>query len=193
MTTPVALTFSQQQPFLGAVLAGEFTRNALQQLQSKGFAVLHVPYQSILLAFRELGIDASSEDGAGGTSEEQFRKKISKWQKLGQSRAIDRLLQQLVLLHLGEIAEFKRRLDNSLTRRVISIRLAVLRGHTVECGSVESAVAYLVEEERSAHRLRQAGQEREAFEVQVRFNTGAKIDAAFPRRDEAIAFLRSFA
>ncbi len=33
----------------------------------------------------------------------------------------------------------------------------------------------------------------ESFEVQVRFNTGAKIDAAFPERDEAIVFLRSFA
>lgn len=45
---PIALTFSRHQPFCGAVLAGEFTRNALAQLQSNGFAVLHVPYASIL-------------------------------------------------------------------------------------------------------------------------------------------------
>src|SRR6266513_1910456 len=66
---PIALTFSRHQPFCGAVLAGEFTRNALQQLESKGFAVLHIPYDSILAALRELGIDASSEDGVGGTTE----------------------------------------------------------------------------------------------------------------------------
>ena len=60
---PVALTFARHQPFFGAVLAGEFTHNALQQLQSKGFAVLHVPYDSILMAFRQLGVDASSRDG----------------------------------------------------------------------------------------------------------------------------------
>ena len=36
-------------------------------------------------------------------------------------------------------------------------------------------------------------EQREAFEVQVRFNTGAKIEATFPKRAEAIAFLRSFA
>jgi len=29
--------------------------------------------------------------------------------------------------------------------------------------------------------------------VQVHFNTGAKIDATFPKRAEAITFLRSFA
>src|SRR5271157_3065755 len=72
---PIALTFSRHQPFCGAVLAGEFTRNTLHQLESKGFGVLHIPYASILAAFKELGIDAASEDGVGGTTEEQFRKK----------------------------------------------------------------------------------------------------------------------
>ena len=40
---PVALTFSRHQPFLGAVLAGEFTGNALHQLESKGFACCMCP------------------------------------------------------------------------------------------------------------------------------------------------------
>src|SRR5438876_10824653 len=77
---PIALTFARHQPFCGAVLSGEFTRNALAQLESKGFSVLHIPYDSILAAFQELGIDASSKDGADGTTEEQFREKIAKWE-----------------------------------------------------------------------------------------------------------------
>ncbi len=99
---PVALTFSRHQPFLGAVLAGEFTRNALQQLESKGFAVLHVPYQSILTAFRALGIDASSEDGVEGTTEAEFRTKIAKWQSLPQPRATERLVAKLHTRHRRE-------------------------------------------------------------------------------------------
>ncbi len=189
---PVALTFSRHQPFLGAVLAGEFTRNALHQLESKGFAVLYVPYDSILKAFRELGIDASSEDGADGTTEEQFRGKITKWESLPQPQATNRLLVKLHGLHQREVAEFKQRLDAAITRRVNSVRLTVLRGHFVECSDIDSAIAYLIDEEKSA-RLREDGEQREAFEVQVRFNTGAKIEATFPKRAEAIAFLRSFA
>ena len=54
-----------------------------------------------------------------------------------------------------------------------------------------SAIAYLIEEER-CYRMREDGEQREAFEVQVRFNTGARIEATFPKRVEAIAFLRSF-
>ncbi len=86
---PVALTFSRYQPFLGAVLAGEFTPNAVRQLESKGFAVLHVPYASILAAFRELGIDASSEDGMGGTSEGEFQAKITKGNRSRSRRQLD--------------------------------------------------------------------------------------------------------
>ncbi len=189
---PVALTFSRHQPFLGAALAGEFTQSALHQLESKGFAVLHVPCESILTAFRGLGIDASSEDGVGGTTEEQFRNKIAAWESLSLPRSTHRFLASLHGLHQADINAFMQRLDSAITRRVNSVRLSVLRGHSVECLDIESAIAYLVEEEKS-HRLREDGEQREAFEVQVRFNTSAKIEATFPKRTEALAFLRSFA
>jgi hypothetical protein len=189
---PIALTFSRHQPFCGAVLAGEFTGNALHQLESKGFSVLHIPYASILAAFRELGIDASSEDGAGGTTEEQFQEKISRWESLQQPQATNRLLAKLHSLHQTEITNFKQRLNAALTRQVSSIRLTVLRGHSVECSDIQSAISYLIEEEK-VFRMREDGEQKETFEVQIRFNTGAKIDATFPKRTEAITFLRSFA
>jgi hypothetical protein len=188
---PVALTFSKLQPFCGAALAGEFTKSALQQLESKGFTVLHVPYGSILNAFQELGIDASSEDGTGGTSEREFRKKIGQWETLPQPEASDRLLKQLHALHGKEITAFVRKLESAITRIVASVRLTVLRGHAIECLDVPSAIAYLVEEEK-AYRIHEQDEVRESFEVQVRFNNGAKVDAIFPTRTEAIDFLRRF-
>ena len=109
---PIALTFSRHQPFCGAVLAGEFTRNALHQLESKGFGVLYIPYASIILAaFNELGIDASSEDGVGGTTEELFREKIAQWESLMQPQATNHFLAKLHALHKNEIADFKQRLE----------------------------------------------------------------------------------
>lgn len=94
--------------------------------------------------------------------------------------------------HQCEIADFKQRLEAALTRQVASTRLSILRGNSLECSDIESAIAYLVEEGKS-YRLREDSEQREAFEVQVRFNTGAKIEATFPKRAEAIAFLRGFA
>jgi len=188
---PVAQTFSRHQPFCGAVLAGEFTGSALAQLESKGFAVLHIPYASIVTAFAELGIDASSEDGIHGTSEDDFRKKIAVWGALSQPDATDAIVRCLARLHAGPIRSFVSRLEASLTRRVTAVRLSVLRGHALELPSVESAIAYLVDEEQS-WLLREDAHSREYFEIQVRFNTGARIEATFPARSEAIAFLRSF-
>lgn len=189
---PIALTFSRHQPFCGAVLGGDFTSSALHQLESKGFGVLHIPYNSILTSFNELGIDATSEDGVDGTTEAHFQEKIEKWKSLAQPQATKRLLAKIHALHLREIADFEQRLGAALKRQVGSIRLTVLRGHSVECLDVDSAIAYLIEEEK-AFQLRENGEQRESFEVQVRFNTGAKIEAIFPMRAEAIAFLRTFA
>jgi hypothetical protein len=186
---PIALTFSRHSPFCGAALAGEFTRNALAQLESKGFSVLHIPYNSILEAFRESGVDASSLDAI--TTEDEFRRKIEQWEQLPQPATVERFLKTLYRLHAAEVAEFQARLEASLLRGVVSVRLAVLRGHTIECSDVESAIIYLIEEEK-AYRLREDAEQREMFEIVVRFNNGAKVEATFPTRQEAIAFLRTF-
>ena len=186
---PIALTFSRHQPFCGAVLAGEFTRSALSQLESKGFSVLHIPYKSILEAFQEIGIDASSADAI--TSEAEFRGKIQQWEKLSQPATTERFLKVLYKLHAAEVAKFHASLEASLLRGVVSVRLAVLRGHTIECSDVASAISYLIEEENS-NRMREDGEQREMFEIVIRFNNGAKIEATFPTRQEAIGFLRTF-
>ncbi|MCX6929814.1 MAG: hypothetical protein NT154_42355 [Verrucomicrobia bacterium] len=60
------------------------------------------------------------------------------------------MLARLHALHQREIEDFKQRLEAALTRRVAAIRLTVLRGHSVECGDIESAIAYLIEEEKMA-------------------------------------------
>lgn len=187
---PVALTFSRHQPFLGAILAGEFTENALSQLISKGFAVLHIPYGSVLDAFNELGIDASSEDGVGGTSEAQFREKIEAWESLPQPQATNGLLNRIYALHRNDVEAFRQRLDASITRRVTSVRVTVLHGHSVEHYDVESAINYLIEEETSYY-VREDADQREAFEVQIQFSTDARITATFAKRVEAIAYLRT--
>ena len=187
---PIALTFSRHSPFCGAVLAGEFTRSALAQLESKGFSVLHIPYKSILEAFQEVGIDAASVDAI--TTEQEFRRKIKQWEQLPQPATVERFLKSLYRLHAAEVTEFQARLEASLQRGVVSVRLAILRGHTIECSDVGSAIAYLIEEEKS-YRLREDGEQREMFEVVVRFNNAAKIEATFPTRQEAITFLRGFA
>lgn len=188
---PVASTFSSIQPFCGAVLAGEFTQSARLQLESKGFVVLHIPYESILTAFFAIGVNAASVDGISGTTEVEFRKKIEKWESKRSSKTLQSLVRKLHSLHEHDITSFKGRLEDTLTRRLISIRLTVLRGSSVECPDVQSAIAYLVDQEKTL-RLREEGEQRIAYEIQVRFNNGSKIEATYMTRHEALNFLKSF-
>ncbi len=48
---PLVATHRNFAPFIGVMLAGEFTSGALNQLKSLGFNVLHFPYDLILKRF----------------------------------------------------------------------------------------------------------------------------------------------
>ena len=60
--SPLAETHKDCNPFLRAVLAGVFTEGSLRQLRSHHFAVVYVPYESIVRAFGEVGVDASFDE-----------------------------------------------------------------------------------------------------------------------------------
>lgn len=72
----LADTYSHCRPFLGIVLAGEFTKNALAQLRSRAFSVFHIPYADIMKAFAFVGIDAAYDEE---TPERRFREKIKQY------------------------------------------------------------------------------------------------------------------
>lgn len=76
---PLTEKYRNSSPFVGVVLAGEFTNGSLNQLKSHGFDVLYFPYNTVLKAFQKFGIDASSDES---TLEKDFKKKIENWNKL---------------------------------------------------------------------------------------------------------------
>jgi len=78
-------------PFIGVVLAGEFTQGAISQLSSLGFAVAYFPYPTVIKAFSTVGIDASSDEE---TPDEEFAARIVKWNALGLAQK-DKVCQEL--------------------------------------------------------------------------------------------------
>ncbi len=57
---PLYETYNKEVPFIGAILAGDFTEGAITQLKSLGFSVLYFPYETLIKAFSIEGIDAFS-------------------------------------------------------------------------------------------------------------------------------------
>jgi hypothetical protein len=59
---PIAAKHFRDKPFLGAVLAGEFTSPSLDQLRSHEFEVLYLPYETIMSSFDYVEIDARFDE-----------------------------------------------------------------------------------------------------------------------------------
>jgi len=185
----IAKLHANTQPICGVVLAGEFTKNAVDQMMSKGFTVLRIPYKSIIKAFAALKINAASEDGR--TSEKEFEAKIKNFESLNKTQIASVFIKNLQELHKSDILQFIQRIESAITRKVTSVRLTFWQGNSVEFPAVDGAISLLVEI--VSKQLPPGGVQVVMFEVEVRFNNGARIEAKFPTREEAISFLRTFA
>lgn len=181
----LAETYSHFRPFLGIILAGEFTRNAVAQLRSHGFHVFHIPYADIMKAFASIGIDAAYDER---TPERRFRQKIKQYQKLS-SQQID-VLKQAVLgspePSQAPLLAFLETLNASLSRRILVITILVLHGQSNHMTTVAAAIDYLQSYEESRPSTASAVK----YEVEMRYNNGDIIRGIFQTKEDAIHFLR---
>jgi len=67
---PIAEKHRWDTPFLGAIIAGEFTGNSISQMESVGFNVLYIPYDTI--------VDAFSSQNVAVKFDEETEDKVSK-------------------------------------------------------------------------------------------------------------------
>ncbi|PSS59345.1 DNA methylase, partial [Ensifer sp. NM-2] len=59
---PLRSTYSQYRPFLGAVVAGEWTSCGLDNMRNQGIEVIYVPRQDIIDAFAQVGVDVDFDE-----------------------------------------------------------------------------------------------------------------------------------
>jgi hypothetical protein len=194
----LAETYSHLKPFLGVILAGVFTKGALEQLRSRGFIVAYFPYESILHAFAAVGIDASFDEGTG---EKEFLKKIKSFAALPPAAVkkirmtllnparVGKEKSELVPPDKPPLEDFLAALDKSLSRRVQGVTVAVLHGSPKQMPTAAEAIAY-IQGYTDSHGT---GESVLKYEIYVRYNTGDGIQGTFNHKDDAIRFLKNFA
>lgn len=178
---PIAEKYGWDRPFLGAILAGEFTDNSLAQMKSSGFDVMLFPYETIVSAFGSVGIDAQFDES---TPDAAFQISIDKIGRLSDASR-QKLKQNLLAANEVLLAEFLERMGKALDRRIDTIVLIPLHGKLNEFTSVTEAIAFI--EQHDPTRDCEGGFRK--YEVVVRYNNGDKIDATFADKNQAIAFL----
>lgn len=179
---PLARRYERARPFLGAVLAGVFTENSLQQLRSHGFHVLYFPYDSVVHAFAKQNIDAAFDEE---TSDREFQRKVKAFQRLSAARRRD-LAAGLRRVCSNELAVFVGDLRRWLTRRIEAVVVIPLHGAAAELKDAARAIQFVKAFDESTPYGKFV-----RYEIQVRYSGGDELRGQFTGKAAAIEFLRN--
>lgn len=178
---PLTEKYRNSSPFVGVVLAGEFTDGSLNQLKSHGFGVLYFPYATVVKAFVKFGINAASDEG---TSEKDFKKKIESWNKL-QNKAD--VAKELLKLNKKNVDQFLDSLSKSVSRFIERVIILPLHGQESTASTVTEAIDFLKKYSEDRPKLPLV-----KYEIIIKYNTGDRIDASFKDKSDTIKFLESY-
>ena len=181
--TPLAESYEDACPFLGAVLAGDFTDPSLKQLKSHGFNLVYCSYDSIIDAFASEGIDVSSKEG---TREEELQGKVDSFNLLPPHRR-ERIRKAIIGLHAEQFARFFMALRHNLSRRVQQISVLTLSGTSHNFRSAADAMRFV-----SDYDQQTPTEEFVRYELVIRYSNTDEVRGAFREKDGAIEFLKLY-
>ncbi len=150
---------------------------------SLGFRILYFPYDSIIAAFSDVGIDAYFDER---TPDANLARKVRTWENLPASES-KKVSKALIDINSTEIQQFMHALEVAVTREIQCIFVLPLHGTKFELTSVGEAIAFIenyVEKDNFQPVVK--------YEVEIRYNNGDRIEAQFTDKETAIRFLRSY-
>lgn len=181
---PLAEKYRWSNPFLGAVLAGEFTSGSLDQLRSLGFHVLYFPYETLIAAFSANGIDVKFDET---TPDKVFRQCVKKLESLS-SAEMQTIKNHLATVNQREIDSFITSLHHRLERMIEKVVIIPLYGRSNEFAAVDDALRFL-----DQHYLHEGSGDFRKYEVFVCFSNGDRVEGAFKEKTKVKDFLQFIA
>ncbi|MBU6266200.1 MAG: hypothetical protein KGN34_01585 [Sphingomonadales bacterium] len=178
---PIAETHELEMPFLGAVLAGVFTRPSLEQLRSLNFQLVHLPYETIIGAFAVVGVDARFDEE---TPDAAFARCVDQIEALPAPKR-KQVKDHVLNTNAEAFAEFFAKLRRKLDRTIEAIVVLPLFGTAQSFSTARDAAAFMQTFDRVS-----GGGEFRRFEVQVRFSNADEVRGTFADEGEAVHFLR---
>lgn len=168
-------------PFYGAVLAGDFSKSALDQLKKNGFAIIYIPYQDVVSAFNEIDFDIAFNEE---TSDEVYTQASQKLTNLTNAEK-NTLRQALLRISQPEVDRFMDTLKNCLERYVLKIIVIPLFGKKHEFNNISDALIELDKLDITNPRG-----EFERFELIIDYSNNDVIRANFQSKILLADFLR---
>lgn len=177
---PIAESHGWDRPFLGAILAGEFTDGSIDQLRSLGFRILHIPYSKIVDAFSFVGVDATFDEI---TPDEEFQKRVDRIESMSPVE-IQALRDRLAGDCKALIGQFLNELKEALDRMVESVRILPLSGTEHVFKSLAEAEQFV-----DSFDPRKVSGAFQRYEVIVIYSNGDRINGSFFDKEGLKRFL----
>lgn len=178
---PLVEKYRWNNPFVGVILAGDFTDGSIRQLKSQGFAVLHFSYDTIIAAFQKEGLNIAFDES---TLDSKFQRYLGNLEKCPPAK-IQRVKRNLLDIHKKAIQEFLRSLEQKLSKVIDKVIIVPLYGNAGEFTSIKQAAAFIDKYNES----NPVG-EFKKYEILVRFSNQDKIEAQFSDKQSIQDFLR---
>lgn len=179
---PLVETHAKNMPFYAAVLAGEFTKNAREQLKSQGFYVLYFTYDEICAVFNSVGLSIHWEED---TSESDLQHLVEAYHSLDDT-AKHALSQHFFRMYKPRLDDFASTLCESLDTAISEVIVIPLHGISQTVPSVSKAKEFIQNyDETSSVPIFK-------YEIIVRYNNGEEYTMKCSDKTKAIRFLNQY-
>lgn len=179
---PIAEKYKSEKPFLGVILAGEFTAPSITQLESCGFCKIYFTYDVIVSAFKSFDIDISFDEETPDIDVEQ---KIKSFNTLTPEN-LNIIFEYIVSSSKNEVTKFIQNLELSLDRTVKNIIISPMFGTHESFETVEEAILFI-----GSFNVESAPENIKfiRFFIQAEYTNGDKISGDFNSIANATYFL----
>lgn len=181
---PLVQTHGNHAPFIGVILAGDFTDGAKTQLRSHRFRVLHFSYESLVATFKAARIDASFDEK---TPDADCARKVRAWERLAEKDR-NNLAVRLLKDNKAQVKTFIDELEAAILRQIKMIRVLPLHGSALEIDALDMAIAFV----ESYQEDDTAPKPFAKFEIIISYDNNDEIKGNFHKKADALDFLRSY-
>ncbi len=177
---PIADKYAWNNPFLGAVLAGTFTMNSIEQMESVGFHVLYFPYSTIVKSFAAIGAHVEFDEK---TPDSEFKQCVEVLKALDKKK-LNKVKTKLIALNKTHIDNFLEALKYKIEKLIERIIIIPLYGEETTFLTIQDAISFISEyntDEGDGHFRK--------YEIIIDYSNSDKITGSFVSKRKAIDFL----
>lgn len=181
---PLVRTYAREVPFYAAVLAGDFTGNAITQLKSQGFFVLYFTYEEICELFETADVSIRWEEITPTEELEGILQRLKQF--LAEEEHVQELQQRFFQRYATQLQELRDELHKALYIAVSEVTIVPIHGQAHLLASVQDAISFITQYDETT----QAPLMR--YEITIRYTNGQEYMMRSTNRRSALQYLNTY-